>query len=541
MMRKQYVKSNLVALFSFAFLLILPFPFQFFVNPAPTLPRFNDRPVPHSAKSQNAGKIGRILIVVNASLAPNITSAIEQYKQDAEISGYLVEIVNWTVGMGDATTLRNFLAANYSTYLNFKGAVLVGELPRADYYLPPGNLNGSVYYYHDYFPCELFLMDLDGTWQDLDFDGFFDSHIPVPGDLGPEIWVGRINPTPLNGQNTTYLTLKYFEKLHNYKIGNLIRQHRALLYIDDTWAGVGDEWKGDLQRAYADVTMINSSTQTNGWDYKSQLTQNYEFLWVLVHSNYTDHAFGPSFGSEGCVNSSDIYTIDPQPLFFNLYACYACKFNETNNLGTQYLFGNYTLGIFGSTKSGGLNWGSALYTDIGNEGTFGDGFVDWFNTSPRGVVDDYASYGICYLGDPLLTIQHDVTCFPPVVSSTTHPDAALSYSGSPACFTWTTPDDLSGIAGYHFLLDRHAGTNLSTGGGTWTTSNAADLTVNANGTWYFHIVAVDATGVVSTTMHFPLQVTVFLSEPGIAGPQIFLLVGIAALTVLCLKRRSKGI
>ncbi len=36
------------------------------------------------------------------------------------------------------------------------------------------------------FPCDLFYMDLNGTWNDPDGDGKYSGH---PTNVAPEIWV----------------------------------------------------------------------------------------------------------------------------------------------------------------------------------------------------------------------------------------------------------------------------------------------------------------------------------------------------------------
>ncbi|MHA1733468.1 MAG: hypothetical protein ACTSU5_16085 [Promethearchaeota archaeon] len=493
-----------------------------------------------------------MMLIVNSSLIDNITGAIDQYVADAAILGYQVDVVNWTPAMGDNVSLKTALLNNYSAYANFKGAVLVGDLPYASYFLPKDTPNK--YWYDDFFPCDLYLMDLDGVWGDLDYDGHLDNHFGGTGDTAPEIWVSRINAMTLTPYNATNLTRSYFERLHQYRLGQISRTNRGLLYIDDDWAAWGNEWKSDLLRAYSDVTMINASAATNATDYKSRLVEDYEFLWVLVHSNYTEHGFGPTppsppYGSEGFVYPSDIQAIDPLPFFYNLYACYASRFNETDYIAGRYLFNNHTLGIFGSTKTGGLNWGTPLYTDLGNNWTFGDAFVDWFTNSPRGVADPYASYGIVYLGDPLLTIERDVTVFPPAVTSSTHPDPSITVKGNNANFSWTTPDDFSGIAGYYLKLDQAAATDPAVGG-TWATNDSVTLPLDKNGTWYFHLSAVDGAGCVSAPTHFTLQAEVWLetgddgddgggddgsgdgSGGNIPGFGLSLLVGFVSLAVL---------
>ena len=36
-------------------------------------------------------------------------------------------------------------------------------------------------------------MDFDGTWDNKDADGLFDGHRDGLGDIGPELWLGRLS------------------------------------------------------------------------------------------------------------------------------------------------------------------------------------------------------------------------------------------------------------------------------------------------------------------------------------------------------------
>ena len=97
--------------------------------------------------------------------------------------------------------------------------------------------------------------------------------------------------------------------------------------------------------------------------------------------------------------------IDTKALFYNLYCCYAAKYTKVNNLGTQYLFSNNTLAVFGSTKSGGFLMNSYLYTPLNNGDTLGIAFLKWWSNPLHGPDDVAYSKGNVLLGDPMLTIR----------------------------------------------------------------------------------------------------------------------------------------
>ncbi|MFX0184771.1 MAG: hypothetical protein ACFE95_16940, partial [Candidatus Hodarchaeota archaeon] len=463
--------------------------------------------------SSNAGLKGNIFVIVNSSIYSAINNTLQQYIQDAEITGYNITVVSWSPASGDVTALRTTLQNAYSS-LKIHGAVLIGDLPDATYYLIANSSAG--YYYNEYFPCDLYLMDLNGSWNfnmTLFPHPAFDSHT---GHIAPEIWVARINSKHLTGQNEVELLNKYFIRNHKYKNGSLNRAHRALVYIDDDWASYANEWNTDMQRAYSNTTVYSTNSMTNDTDYESCLAKNYEWIWVFSHCNGTHQGFGsssayPNFGSEGFTNYSEIRTIDPQAFFYNLYCCHGANYTMTNNIGLQYLFGNNGLMVVGSTKTGALNWGEEFYTGLGNNQTFGDSFVTWFANSPRGVTDTYASYGTVLLGDPLLTINHDVTIYPPTVSSTTHPDPTLTYNATTASFIWTVPEDLTGIEGYYISFGKSSTTDPVTSG-TWTQQTSVTYSNLQNGTYYFHIATKDNAGCISSIVEHIINVNAPTSD-----------------------------
>ena len=87
------------------------------------------------------------------------------------------------------------------------------------------------------------------------------------------------------------------------------------------------------------------------------------------------------------------------------------------------------------------------------------------------------------------------------VNSITHPDQTKWYNADSVVFNWNKPDDLSGISGYFYLLDKRPVTTLSENAlqhaDTLLTLNSMpyateDLIRIPEGTWYFHVSAVDS-------------------------------------------------
>ena len=92
----------------------------------------------------------------------------------------------------------------------------------------------------------------------------------------------------------------------------------------------------------------------------------------------------------------------------------------------------------------------------------------------------------------------------PVISSATHPDENGWYSNGNPSFTWTTPSDAFGIAGYSYVID---------GSGTTIPDTTVDATDNSksyssipDGTWYFHVRAKNNAGIWGAADHYRAQI-----------------------------------
>jgi uncharacterized protein YjbI with pentapeptide repeats len=87
------------------------------------------------------------------------------------------------------------------------------------------------------------------------------------------------------------------------------------------------------------------------------------------------------------------------------------------------------------------------------------------------------------------------TIAPTVPSNLSVTTLATTTLGSTIQVTWTDSTDNIGVTGYSFVFDQTASTTPDTIVDTVSTSSVTTL---PNGTWYFHIVALDAAGNVST-------------------------------------------
>ena len=338
-----------------------------------------------------------VAVIVNSDLYSRIQTSLDQYVNDLIEDGYSVEVDLWSGG--NYQDLRDSLKNKWA-YSGLVGAVLVGDLPVAWYEM---YIWGA-----EEFPIDYYFMELDGAWSDSDGDGLLEGLSAGSGDLGPEIWVGRLAPTNLVWGNQAQLLENYFTKNHNYRIGILSFPHRALSFVDDHWYDFDD---CDLSDAYDDVTVITDFNQTIATNYKQKLLESYEWIQLCAHSSCWAHTFliDDGYPGGGSVYNYEIHALQPHALFYNLFACSNTRFMETNNLGNWYIFvDDYGLLAIGSTKSGSMLYFDDFYIPLGQGKSIGDAYKQWFEVQAQYGFDDWEQgwyFGMNVLGDPTLTID----------------------------------------------------------------------------------------------------------------------------------------
>ena len=128
-----------------------------------------------------------IIVFVNESLESDIRDDIYFYCAKLEYIGKDT-VVEWVSG-GTVEDIKNRILHYWNNGYDIEGAVLVGPMPTAWFYHHcdfDKDKNGVAN--PDEFPCDLFLMDLDGVWTDTDSDGMYDQHEDGgSGDTAPEI------------------------------------------------------------------------------------------------------------------------------------------------------------------------------------------------------------------------------------------------------------------------------------------------------------------------------------------------------------------
>lgn len=338
-------------------------------------------------KSSRKGRLEKALVLVNSDLLPSIWSRLFRYALDIEADGYTVE-VHATSG-GTPEDLKNFFLDNAT---DLKGCVLVGDHPVAWYEMEIWD--------PEQFPCDLYLMDLDGDWTDSDNDGLWDGHTAGDGDEGPEIFIGHIDASMMSGDEAEMMN-SYFDKNHAFRTGQISLPGYGLTYTEDDWAMFND-MKTNIHFSYPEFQQI-AAPDTIKTDYLNNRVPNpeYGFIQLACHSSSSLHQFTRG----GNLLGSKIRDAKPTAPFFNLFCCSSLRYTKGNFLGGSYIYdaGDRCLAVIGSTKTGSMLVFHAFYKPFGQGNCFGEAFRMWFNTlAPYNNNEKAWHFGMTIAGDPFL-------------------------------------------------------------------------------------------------------------------------------------------
>jgi hypothetical protein len=347
--------------------------------------------------------LAEIDIVVNQDLYPLIESSLDTFFTDLALDGYNVTLYT-ALETQSATALRDLLRQDWQTR-GIRGAILIGDLAVPWYEMDePAEWGGA----HVEFPCDLFYMDLDGSWGDSNSNGLYDSH---DGALLADIWIGRLTASPmqLNGATEVTVLQNYFSKNHRYRTGEFRLNDHALSFIDDDWCTTG--WSADVASAYPSTDSIVLPESTIRLNYITRLreTSNNRYDHVLLCSHSS--AFSHSIRNNSTYEQFHNYHIESfmmQAISYNLFACSNARYIETDNMGGWYIYEtNYGLLSIGSTKTGSMLEFRDFYYPLAWGYNFGEAFLYWAQLN----IETYAGeqsrawfYGMCIQGDPTIKI-----------------------------------------------------------------------------------------------------------------------------------------
>ncbi|HEX7181461.1 MAG TPA: hypothetical protein VF756_06430, partial [Thermoanaerobaculia bacterium] len=353
---------------------------------------------PDEAYLQNFSAIqypkGKMIVVVAWDLYPQVQASVDQYVIDVANDGYFATV--FKVKGGKPQDFRAFLQGK----MPIVGALLVGNVMPAWF-----EMDDDFFGAHAEFPCDLYYMDLNGTWSDPDGDGKFSGHA---ANVDPEIWIGRLWTPTLNGSDPALIN-DYFGRNHLYRKGLLGYSRSALAYVDDDWTGFGD-CGFDLMFPVPNLEVITDPATTDGDRYKSEINQSRGWSQVCAHSSPFGHSFSTPGGGEWVPGTYLRDTAPPNAFFYNLFACSTARYTEPDCMGGWYIFDkasgskNFGLVAVGSTKTGSMLYFENFYGPMGSGKVVGDAYKDWWKAlGPNHELGERQwFYGMTLLGDPTL-------------------------------------------------------------------------------------------------------------------------------------------
>lgn len=226
-----------------------------------------------SQKTEIMSRGKPINLLINSDIYPNISDSITQYIYDIALLGYVPEI--HTISGGNPEDIKQWIKTQYQSGSN--GFVFIGDITAAW-----AEVSGSQ------FPCDLYYMDLDGSWTDTNNDGVYDKHEAGSGDMAPEIYVGRIYTESLTYDTEAKMLNDYFNKVHAYRIGELSQPWHGLEYVEEDW------YTMDVYLDYiygGDVDRYDYGYFTTGQDYLEKMSDGHHFVQVCAHSYSGGHHF----------------------------------------------------------------------------------------------------------------------------------------------------------------------------------------------------------------------------------------------------------
>jgi hypothetical protein len=355
-----------------------------------------------------------VIIFIEVDLVTDISDEIILYNETLGMFGY--DSVIFQVSGVETEDLKDKIINYWDNGYDVCGSVIIGNLPTEWFH------HENDFYGPAEFPCDLFLMDLDGTWTDTDSDGMYDTHTDGSGDTAPEVFIGRIDASRVPGDEITILK-KYFAKVYDFWSGNINQTLYGLTYTDQDWASY-PEFRHDIGYAYEDYEAIWYPDVDRDDYVNNRIPSTYEFIQLSCHSSSAGH----SFTLGGWATSDDIRKAPPRALFYNLFCCSSLRFTDNNCLGNAYILDTDTpsLAVVGSAKTGSMLDFRYFYEPIGNGESFGTAFKEWFEWEyPYDDTDISWFYGMTILGDPTLII-HCLKNLPPSGTNFTGPDEGIT-------------------------------------------------------------------------------------------------------------------
>ncbi len=322
----------------------------------------------------------RVAFLVKSSLYPEIKCKLSELFEDAHSYDFVVKEIQGQ----SPSQIRAWLKMEYENY-GLVGAVLVGNIPLARYHNPLFNEMVEFPYYY---------MNLNGDWADENGDGIIDD---IPQNYAPQIWVGIVRSTDMDGNNATQIN-NYIQKVLNYLGGKISVEPRSVAFVDDDFLFMVDKLRASLYYPYVGFDIVDKNTTSEA--FLKFLMKDYPYGFIVAHSN----------GGEYFIKQSGYWEyVKPQEirakgLFYTDESCYAGNFEK--GAIANYLImgkGSQGLGVLTFTGRGRVSSMDAYYFALGEGKSFGESLVYYIQNltkNPANFNEHIAM--LTYIGFPFL-------------------------------------------------------------------------------------------------------------------------------------------
>jgi len=285
--------------------------------------------------------------------------------------------------------IREWLREEYEKE-HIEGAILIGNIPLEKYYDPDIKRIFEFPYYY---------MDVNGAWKDEDGDGIIDA--PLSNYL-PEIWIGIIRSTDMNGNNATQIN-EYIEKVIDYLNDKFSAEPRSMLFLDEDFHSFEFSMVDSLFSTYIGVDLITKNTSRESLLHA--LSKNYAYSLLVLHSDGNRYFIETPNGEES-ISSEELGNASLRTLFYTDLSCYGGSF-EDGAIANHLIMGKNTrgLGVLTYTSEGYVNAMDDYHYLIGNGESFGESLLKYICKSSKNV--SYFNRHIAmleYLGFPFLNL-----------------------------------------------------------------------------------------------------------------------------------------
>ncbi len=355
--------------------------------------------------------ITRVLILVNETLYANqeAKGKIDRYCTDIGKAFNCTVEVEVTEG-GEPSDIRSLIKEYYDNG-GLDGVTIIGDQPVQWYDIKDPRFDpGS-------FACDLYYMDLNGSWEDINSQDEYTWHVDGNGDIEPEVFCARIHLSSMSdfGDEVELLST-YLDKNHEYWSGNMVLPQKGAAFVQETWAGMTNT----VHYLYGDNNsdLFESQNNANSTAYiNNGLKGDYSFIQLWCHSSIHGH----SFDWGGSINDVELFEIESNPIGYGIDACHIGAWPEGDG---SYITGSYVFGkskraltILSGTRSGqSIGWeGKIFFEELGENICFGKAFIDWLGDyfidakGSNDYVDDRETkawhYGYVIVGDPLVCFK----------------------------------------------------------------------------------------------------------------------------------------